>query len=145
MRFDLKTIMLTGLLILGSTNAVARQEGLLQKPIHHKVLEAKTGNQIYIFVSFSMPDSALKSYYVEAEQEGARLVMRGLKNNSFLETTAKADEIAISFDIEPNLFEEYQIISVPVTVIDNNQGQVKKLTGHIGLNYALQIMQEGKM
>ncbi|XVN40726.1 MAG: TrbC family F-type conjugative pilus assembly protein [Rickettsia endosymbiont of Argas persicus] len=135
-------LVLMSLLILSNTNALAEQEGLLQKIIHHKILEAKTGNQIYIFVSFAMPDSALKSYYVEAEQEGARLIMRGLKNNSFLDTKAKADEIGISFDIDPNLFEKYQIISVPVTVIDNNQGQVKKLTGHIGLNDALQIMQK---
>ncbi|MCX4084231.1 TrbC family F-type conjugative pilus assembly protein [Rickettsia hoogstraalii] len=88
------------LLILSNTNALAEQEGLLQKIIHHKILEAKTGNQIYIFVSFAMPDSALKSYYVEAEQEGARLIMRDLKNNSFLDTKAKADEINISFDID---------------------------------------------
>ncbi len=138
MQFNLKTIILTSLLILGSINVLAEQEKLLQK-----IIQPKT--QIYIFVSFSMADAALNSYFIEAEQVGAKLVMRGLKNNSFLETKAKADEIAISFDIDPNLFEKYQITSVPVAVIDNNQGQVKKLTGHIGLNDALQIMQEEQM
>ncbi|XVN41355.1 MAG: TrbC family F-type conjugative pilus assembly protein [Rickettsia endosymbiont of Argas persicus] len=78
MQFNLKTIILISLLILSSINALAEQEKLLQK-----IIQPKTYNQIYIFVSFSMPDSALKSYYIEAEQEGARLVMRGLKNNSF--------------------------------------------------------------
>ncbi|WP_419235617.1 type-F conjugative transfer system pilin assembly protein TrbC [Rickettsia endosymbiont of Nabis limbatus] len=138
-------VVLMSLLILSNINALAQQEGLLQKSIHHKTLEAKTYNQIYIFVSFSMPDSALKSYYIEAEQKGVRLVMRGLKNNSFVETKAKADEIGISFDIDPNLFEKYQITSVPIVVIDNNQDKVKKLAGHIGLNDALQIMQEKQM
>ncbi|XVN41380.1 MAG: type-F conjugative transfer system pilin assembly protein TrbC [Rickettsia endosymbiont of Argas persicus] len=140
MQFNLKTIILISLLILSSINALAEQEKLLQK-----IIQPKTYNQIYIFVSFSMPDSALKSYYIEAEQEGARLVMRGLKNNSFLETKAKADEIGISCDIDPNLFEKYQITSVPIVVIDNNQGKVKKLAGHIGLNDALQIIQEEQM
>ncbi|KJV77269.1 type-F conjugative transfer system pilin assembly family protein [Rickettsia hoogstraalii str. RCCE3] len=144
MQFNLKTIILISLLILSNTNALAQPAVLLHNILQPK-LEPNTYNNIYIFVSFSMPDSALKSYYIEAEQERARLVMRGLKNNSFLDTKAKAGEIGISFDIDPNLFEEYQIISVPVTVIDNNQGQVKKLTGHIGLNDALQIMQEEQM
>ncbi|KJV77352.1 type-F conjugative transfer system pilin assembly family protein [Rickettsia hoogstraalii str. RCCE3] len=138
MQFNLKTIVLTSLLILGSINVLAEQEELLQKIIQPK-------NQIYIFISFSMPDSALKSYFAEAEQKDIRLIMQGLKNNSFLETKAKADEIGISFDIDPNLFEKYQITSVPIVVIDNNQGKVKKLAGHIGLNDALQIMQEEQM
>ncbi|KJW03931.1 TrbC family F-type conjugative pilus assembly protein [Rickettsia argasii] len=138
MQFNLKTIILTSLLILGSINVLAEQEELLQKIIQPK-------NQIYIFISFSMPDSALKSYFAEAEQKDIRLIMQGLKNNSFLETKAKADEIGISFDIDPNLFEKYQITSVPIVVIDNNQGKVKKLAGHIGLNDALQIMQEEQM
>lgn len=47
-----------------------------------------------------MPDLALKSYFTEAEKIGA------IKNNSFVETKAKAEAIGISFDIDPNLFEE---------------------------------------
>nr|WP_253308669.1 type-F conjugative transfer system pilin assembly protein TrbC [Rickettsia endosymbiont of Ceutorhynchus assimilis] len=133
-------IVLMSLLILSNINALAQQEGLLQKSIHHKTLEAKTYNQIYIFVSFSMPDSALKSYDIEAEQKGVRLVMRGLKNNSFVETKAKADEIGISFDINPNLFEKYQITSVPAIIVNSEDKGVKKLTGHISLHDALEIM-----
>ena len=133
-------IVLMSLLILSNINALAQQEGLLQKSIHHKILEAKTYNQIYIFVSFSMPDSALKSYYIEAEQVGARLVMRGLKNNSFLDTKAKADEIGISFDIDPNLFEEYQITAVPAIIVNSEGKGVKRLTGHMSLHDALEIM-----
>ncbi|EER21661.1 MULTISPECIES: type-F conjugative transfer system pilin assembly protein TrbC [spotted fever group] len=139
MQFNLKTIILTCLLILGSTSALAQPEVLLHNIVQPK-LETKTYNQIYIFVSFSMPDSALKSYYIEAEQAGARLVMQGLKNNSFLETKAKADEINISFDIDPNLFEEYQITSVPAIIVNSEGKGVKRLTGHISLHDALEIM-----
>ncbi|WP_341789768.1 type-F conjugative transfer system pilin assembly protein TrbC [Rickettsia endosymbiont of Polydrusus tereticollis] len=135
MQFNLKTIILTSLLILGSTNALAEQEKLLQK-----IIQPKTYNQIYIFLSFSMPDSALKSYYVAAERAGAKLVMRGLKNNSFLDTKAKADEIGISFDIDPNLFEKYQITAVPAIIVNSEDKGVKRLTGHISLHDALEIM-----
>jgi conjugal transfer pilus assembly protein TrbC len=68
--------------------------------------------------------------------------MRGLKNNSFLQTKAKADELAISFNIDPNLFEQYQITSVPVIIVDNGQGRVKKLTGHIALMKAIELMEQ---
>lgn len=139
MQFNLKTIILTCLLILGSTSSLAQPEVLLYNIVQPK-LEPNTYNQIYIFVSFSMPDSALKSYYVEAERAGAKLVMRGLKNNSFLNTKAKADEIGISFDIDPNLFEKYQITSVPAIIVNSEDKGVKKLTGHISLHDALEIM-----
>ncbi|WP_341789742.1 type-F conjugative transfer system pilin assembly protein TrbC [Rickettsia endosymbiont of Polydrusus tereticollis] len=131
MCFRLKTVSLIILLLLSSKSIVAQQEGL-------KLIQPKT--QIYIFISFSMPDSALKSYYVEAERAGAKLVMRGLKNNSFLDTKAKADEIGISFDIDPNLFEEYQITSVPAIIVNSEGKGVKRLTGHISLYDALEIM-----
>ncbi|WP_341795160.1 type-F conjugative transfer system pilin assembly protein TrbC [Rickettsia endosymbiont of Rhinocyllus conicus] len=133
-------VVLMSLLILSNINALAQQEGLLQKSIHHKTLETKTYNQIYIFISFSMPDAALKSYYVEAERAGAKLVMRGLKNNSFVETKAKADEIGISFDIDPNLFEKYQITAVPAIIVNSEDKGVKRLTGHMSLHDALEIM-----
>ncbi|MCX4079755.1 type-F conjugative transfer system pilin assembly protein TrbC [Rickettsia hoogstraalii] len=139
MQFNLKTIILTCLLILGSTSSLAQPEVLLHNIVQPK-LETKTYNQIYIFVSFSMPDSALKSYYIEAEQAGAKLVMRGLKNNSFLDTKVKADEINISFNIDPNLFEEYQITSVPAIIVNSEGKGVKRLTGHISLHDALEIM-----
>ncbi|WP_342269531.1 type-F conjugative transfer system pilin assembly protein TrbC [Rickettsia endosymbiont of Orchestes rusci] len=131
MCFSLKTVSLIILLLLSSKSIVAQQEGL-------KLIQPKT--QIYIFISFSMPDSALKSYYVEAERAGAKLVMRGLKNNSFLDTKAKADEIGISFDIDPNLFEEYQITSVPAIIVNSEGKGVKRLTGHMSLHDALEIM-----
>lgn len=135
MRLNLKMIILTILLVVStnssSANILAEQENLLTN---------MSQSQIYIFVSFSMPDSALKSYYIEAEQAGAKLVMRGLKNNSFLDTKVKADEINISFNIDPNLFEEYQITSVPAIIVNSEGKGVKRLTGHISLHDALEIM-----
>lgn len=132
-------IILVSLLIF--SNAFAQQEVREQNTTHHNMVN----NKIYIFVSFSMPDSALKSYFLESNKIGAVLVMRGLKNNSFLDTKAKTDQLGISINIDPELFTKYQITSVPVIVIDNHQGKVKKLAGHIALNDALQIMQEEPM
>ncbi|KJV73875.1 type-F conjugative transfer system pilin assembly family protein [Orientia tsutsugamushi str. TA716] len=97
----------------------------------------------FIFVSFSMSDEALKSYFAESQKAGAQLVMRGLINNSFTQTKNKTMELGISFDIDPSLFEQYKIDVVPVIVIDDEKrGLTKKLTGHIPLAIALEIMEK---
>ncbi|WP_371254118.1 TrbC family F-type conjugative pilus assembly protein [Orientia tsutsugamushi] len=96
----------------------------------------------FIFVSFSMSDEALKSYFADSQQAGARLVMRGLINNSFTQTKNKTMELDISFDIDSCLFEKYKVDVVPVIVIDDEKrGLTKKLTGHIPLAIALEIME----
>lgn len=98
--------------------------------------------QTYIFVSFSMNDEALKSYYAEAQKHKAILVMRGLKDNSFQVTKDKTMKLGISFNIDPNLFEQYQIMTVPVILYsDDKQLEVKRITGHIPLKDALEIME----
>ncbi|SPR07746.1 TrbC family F-type conjugative pilus assembly protein [Orientia tsutsugamushi] len=97
----------------------------------------------FIFVSFSMSDEALKSYFADSQKAGAQLVMRGLINNSFTQTKNKTMELGISFDIDPSLFEKYKVDVVLVIVIDDKKrGLTKKLTGHISLAVALEIMNE---
>lgn len=102
---------------------------------------ADAENKIYIFVSLSMPDSALQAYYSEAERLGATLVMRGLHHNSFPETKTKAESLKISWDIDPDLFEQYGISEVPV-IVRVASGTTKKVAGHISLSEALVIMDD---
>lgn len=96
--------------------------------------------KIYIFVSFSMSDASLKSYYIEAARYDAVLVMRGLLNDSFIDTQAKLDELSIGYDINPELFEKYKITMVPAIVKDTG-AQAYKVTGHISLLSALEMFQ----
>jgi conjugal transfer pilus assembly protein TrbC len=97
--------------------------------------------EILIFVSHSMNDEALKAYFKEAQNNNATLIMRGLINNSFIETKKKCEELKISYDINPILFEDFKIEVVPV-IIERKGEIVKKLTGHISLNDALIIFNE---
>jgi conjugal transfer pilus assembly protein TrbC len=96
--------------------------------------------EILIFVSFSMPDKALQDYYLSAQKYKARLIIRGLKNNSFQETQKKIKDLRINIDIDPNLFAEYQISKVP-TIVVVEQERAKKVTGHISLAKALEVME----
>ncbi|BFD45516.1 MAG: hypothetical protein DMENIID0002_01620 [Rickettsia endosymbiont of Sergentomyia squamirostris] len=98
--------------------------------------------QIVIFVSFSMADAALQDYYHEAKKLGAKLVMRGLRNNSFKDTQVKMQELRISVDIDPTLFEQYQVTAVPTIIWVNGQGNAKKITGNLTLSSSLEIMEK---
>lgn len=91
----------------------------------------------YVFVSYSMGDEALKSYYREAQQYGYTLVMRGLLADSFQQTQRKAQGLKITYDINPPLFDEYNVKQVPVIVSGD-----QKITGHVTLKYALSQFKE---
>jgi conjugal transfer pilus assembly protein TrbC len=85
-----------------------------------------------------MPNAALKAYFEDAETVGARLVVRGLYKDSFEETRQKVQELEIAYDIDPDLFEKYEISSVPTIVKDEGR-DIKKVSGHITLKSALEI------
>ena len=100
----------------------------------------------YIFVSFSMNKASLRNYFQEAERYGAILVIRGLvgdknERNRFVETRNKAIETKINFDINPNLFQQLNIKRVPTMAVIAEDGTVRKVSGHITLEKALEIMQ----
>lgn len=98
------------------------------------------GAKIYVFVSFSMPTQSLNALLKEAPHHNAVLVLRGLKNNSFKETAhilqefyANQKEDIAGFEINPELFEKYNITHVPVFFNTSNH---KRLSGNVTLSYA---------
>ena len=95
--------------------------------------------ETYVFVSYSMPDNALKAYFKEAQELGATLVMRGLKDDSFIASGTKSQELGITYDINPDLFEQYKIELVPVIVVSKGR-DYDKIQGHISLREAIKIM-----
>lgn len=112
----------------------------------------KEESEILIFASFSIPDESLKALSDQARQRGCRLIMRGLYENSFQKTRTKALELGVSFEIDPNLFEAFNIKSVPTFI----QGRVEKgrlilkdhdrLVGNVSLNYVLEgFLKEGEI
>jgi conjugal transfer pilus assembly protein TrbC len=97
----------------------------------------------YVFVSLSMPKSLLEQYDKLAKQIGAKLVMRGFKNNSFKETVAVTQRTLIQVD--PVAFKKFNVTSVPSFVLSNNN-QFDKLVGNVSIKYALeQFEQQGDL
>lgn len=98
-------------------------------------------NHLLIFVSLSMPKKSLKNLYREAEQQSLPLILRGLKNNSFKETIDALKELEIAVQIDPNLFEEYQVKTVP-TFIAIHQKEPLQIQGNVSLSYAQKKLEE---
>jgi conjugal transfer pilus assembly protein TrbC len=125
-----------GLLIIFTSSARANQ-------LNKQAIEIEPG--IYVFVSFSMNDQSLRAYFAEAQAHGAKLVMNGLvgdKNarNRFGATKEKMEKVRINVDINPNLFELLAIKQVPVIAVVTPDQTIKKISGHISLQKALELM-----
>jgi type-F conjugative transfer system pilin assembly protein TrbC len=90
---------------------------------------------LYIFVSLSMPKTLLEQYEQIAKQIGAKLVIRGFKNNSFKETIEYTKEVVCQVD--PVAFKKFGITSVPSFVLSDND-KFDKLVGNVSIKYALE-------
>lgn len=108
-----------------------------------------TGN-IMIFVSFSMPEKNIKEWLQQAELIHAPVIIRGLVNNSFKETIKKMSLLTADnrggVQLDPTLFQKYQITKVPAVVIKKSSNCLPAQTceenydviyGNVTLSYAL--------
>lgn len=101
---------------------------------------------IYVLVSFSMNDQSLRKYFEDAQEVGGKLILRGLvgdkaERNRFAETKRAAQRAKINFDINPNIFEYLNVKQVPTIAFVDTSRSVKKISGHITLAKALEIME----
>lgn len=98
------------------------------------------GNVI-IFISFSMPKESIKGWINEGKKIHAPVIIRGLVNNSFKDTVSKLTELMSDnqggVQLDPVLFNEYNIKQVPAVVVKNNN-QYDVVYGDVHLDYALQ-------
>jgi conjugal transfer pilus assembly protein TrbC len=104
-----------------------------------KINKNKQG--LSILVSFSMPEEVLLKLDAQARKIGARLVIRGLVNNSFKETITyikRINEQGIIVDIDPKIFAEFNVVQVPVFILTGKQEEkYDKLEGNVTLAYVL--------
>ncbi|MEC9357541.1 MAG: type-F conjugative transfer system pilin assembly protein TrbC [Pseudomonadota bacterium] len=116
--------------------------------------------RLLIMVSFSMPDTALRSLAHEARRIGAPMVLRGLVKDSFPETLAAIRSLAgeasdmSGVSIDPTLFTRFAVQSVPTYVLlleplrtcTSRECAVPnhlRLSGESGLRHVLETMGRG--
>ncbi len=97
-----------------------------------------------IFVSVSMPIESLKRLAYQAKQQGAILVIRGMVNGSMMETAKLVDQIDHPIEIDPKLFERFEIKQVPVFVIPHKKAW-HKVSGNVELNFALESVNKDQV
>jgi len=93
---------------------------------------------ILVFVSFSMPEASLKSLAREAERANAVLIIRGLIEDSFKITMIHLKDYALSVEVNPDLFEQYNIQHVPTFVKLKDGQEQARLSGNVTLTFAAQ-------
>lgn len=99
--------------------------------------DQETERKFLIFVSFSMPKSALQALYTDAKKHQAVLVLRGLKDGSFKATAEYLKALEISVQIDPESFKKYQINRVP-TIVALGDNKFDSISGNISFQYAKQ-------
>ena len=111
-------------------------------------IEIKNPNSgILVFVSFSMPKAALIELNKQAQKYNATLIMKGIYKNSFSEMRKKILEIepnGLSINIDPKLFEQYNVKQVPTFIFVENNKEINRLSGNVSLTYANKKLSEAR-
>ncbi len=112
---------------------------------------ASFNSELLVFVSFSLGEATLKKLFQDVSKVGGRLVLRGLYKNSFRLTQEKIKDLGIVVEIDPPLFEKFQIQQVPTFILAlSSQGETvldhDVLKGNVSLSYVLeQFVKEGSI
>lgn len=120
---------------LKTTTAKSMEQGAVQK-----------APNAVVFVSFSMPDLALKQLIAEGKKYQIPVVMRGLYKNSFQETATRIFNLVKEKNqggiaIDPLWFKEFNIKTVPAFVVRHGN-DFDVVYGNVSLKRALEIIIE---
>lgn len=104
--------------------------------------------ELYVFVSFSMPDTLIKQYVQEAKNYGAKVVIKGLIDNDFAKTQAYISKLLEGeqqggIQIDPELFKEHDIKTVPAILLKSAQNY-DVVYGAVPIKYALELFQNAE-
>lgn len=91
-----------------------------------------------VFVSASMPVEALKHLGKQAKQIGAVLVIKGFVKGTLKATASLVDEINFPLEIDPKLFEKFNVQHVP-TIMVHEKGEWYKVTGNVEIGFVTDL------
>jgi conjugal transfer pilus assembly protein TrbC len=102
--------------------------------------------QLFVFISFSVPDEVWITISKSITQFDGILLLRGLPNNSFNELAVRLRALKEKgflgeVQINPMLFEQFEVTQVPSYVISDGK-HYDKITGNLSVNYAIRAMGE---
>jgi conjugal transfer pilus assembly protein TrbC len=116
---------------------------------------------LYVFVSLDMPKASLANIIKQAENVGATLVLRGLKDRSIRKTAEAVQPLIghhnVSWVIDPQPFTRFNVTAVPAYVLTRSSGTSScdagsyqssckaiaphvKVTGDVTIDYVLDLV-----
>jgi type-F conjugative transfer system pilin assembly protein TrbC len=116
----------------------------------------KSGSDLMVFVSLSMPEHVLKALARQTKEAGAVMVLRGLTRGSWQETwktlSSLNRRIGAEWIIHPEGFKQFKVTRVPTIVLADGRtasvmedgcaeaGSYAALAGDVSIEQALGIM-----
>ena len=116
----------------------------------------KSGSDLMVFVSLSMPEHVIQALARQAKEAGAVMVLRGLKGGSWRETWKALSSlnrgIGAEWIIHPEGFKQFKVAQVPTLVLADGRtasvledgcaeaGSYVALAGDVSIEQALGIM-----
>lgn len=96
----------------------------------------------YIFATLTMNKIDLENLIKNAKQYHGVVVLRGLKNNSMIQTIEYLQDILKDnlegVIIDPVLFNKYNVQRVPTFILGTKEGNIDVLSGNVSMNFVLQ-------
>lgn len=81
----------------------------------------KQGPSLLVFVSFSVPEAALKRLVEQAARSGATILLRGFSGDSLQQTVTRAQQLIgqrqVGFQIDPQAFDRFSVSVAPTFVL----------------------------
>lgn len=80
----------------------------------------KTGSDLLIFASLSMPETMLINYAAQAKRFGAVIMLRGFvddKTSKTREALARLNQAGAEFEVSPEPFKHFKVTKVPTFVL----------------------------
>lgn len=133
---------------------------LLENKTNRGLFKKSEETNFYMFVSLVLSDNNLRQILESAKQYKGVVVLRGIKNNSFLETSNHLQRIVGEDEypgiiIDPTLFTKFEITQVPTYVLAKSSNcpvgiscrpVFDKITGNITPRYALEkFLEKGEL
>jgi conjugal transfer pilus assembly protein TrbC len=140
----------------GSLDLEAITRGFADRP--GPMSRAAGEAQLLVFISLSMPEPALKRLVDQAARAAARLVLRGLAEESLVRTAARVQALIgqqrVSLQIDPREFDRYAVTQAPTFVLARAEpsgacpagqcasGAHVSVSGDVSLDYALRHIRD---
>lgn len=129
-----------------------------QQQVEAAATSLDSGPALYLFISLSMPEPALRRLIAQAAQARATVLVRGLSEGSLRKTAARLQALIgqqqVALQIDPRPFDQFEIQRVPAFVLTRtaqpaecasnvcrNGAAFVHTSGDVSLDYALAYIQ----